>query len=805
VRVSPPRTPKLERATLLRDVRERLAARFPDWAGDEPPATDPAWILLEQAAWMVEMLGEQLSEAPFAAIQQFVHLLGADLRPARPAVGVVMVLPNAPGALAVPRDRPSPWRFFTGQTETRDSVEFTSIEPSVPLRPARVASLTEISDGELRVVGRRAAETGLGAQIAGRMVSHRSAAFDAEAVEYTLVTTNAADTLRRVREAIAELDSRNLGWLAVSATETAEGRVVVRARVDATRAFARTAPAGLAAGADVEADWAPLEDMTWTPPVRIADVPGLPNSIRGERPRPGPSEGTLLVPGVPSHFPVTQLLQRTAAPLPSMVVKAIWSTLARIDTHLASFQVTEQRSTGAGAGAGEPTWPAAVLATDAWNRIATRDGLTIAHIQLEGAPSDAGVRIALMSPGRDRAPLPTVYGIAVGGGMLPAPLDARERWSFPVPGTEGLDTVSAFDVDIPSEVGSLLVVTGHPITGVLVNAVLVANAPIVPDRRDVVVSRAVPEAISLRQTDVVTPTVIADLLRQPLPVEVRSMLAALPLSHFQVANGAPIVDFAGTAADASLGEVTLNAPDHTGNARPFRSGDRITLDWYRATAGETGNVEQGAILYVEQPPRTAPNLLAVTNIAATHLGAARESEAACIARVFGPGDSVPVLSADWERRIRNALGARASAWTVRVWSYAERTLVSTRIWPLEELDAEAARLERALAGAGPDTLLVALGPGDSALTGNDLAWATTIIEAEITSVRERLSTVRKALVVPFWGLRAAGGSSELRLPAFALDEDGASLTDVLGRRAIAPGAVTLLNAAVLRVDGARRS
>ena len=93
---------------------------------------------------MVEMLSEQLDEYPMSVVQQFVHMLGGQLRPAHPAIGVVVVSPSSAGVMKVPEDRPSPWRFFTAQTEDRDMIEFVPIEAEVDIRPAVVDSVTRL-------------------------------------------------------------------------------------------------------------------------------------------------------------------------------------------------------------------------------------------------------------------------------------------------------------------------------------------------------------------------------------------------------------------------------------------------------------------------------------------------------------------------------------------------------------------------------------------------------------------------------------------------------------------------------------
>ena len=133
--IAPPPSLAVDRAALLRDVADRLSARSPELASRLQDPTDPSWMLVDQCAWMVEQLSLSLDALPLTMLQGFVRLLGGQKNPALPALGVVVVEPREAGALVHPPDSPAPWRFFTGQTETQDVVEFALAEPSVPEVP----------------------------------------------------------------------------------------------------------------------------------------------------------------------------------------------------------------------------------------------------------------------------------------------------------------------------------------------------------------------------------------------------------------------------------------------------------------------------------------------------------------------------------------------------------------------------------------------------------------------------------------------------------------------------------------------
>ena len=92
----------------------------------------------------------------------------------------------------------------------------------------------------------------------------------------------------------------------------------------------------------------------------------------------------------------------------------------------------------------------------------------------------------------------------------------------------------------------------------------------------------------------------------------------------------------------------------------------------------------GAIQVVEQPPRAEPLLLGVHNPLATFYGADRESEPEAIERMFAPSSGVPITPSDWEKLFRVAFGVRGRGWVVRCWGYAERSLMATELWPIDE-------------------------------------------------------------------------------------------------------------------------
>ena len=121
MRVPPPNLLKIEKDNLLEDVRSKLSEKYPDYAAPEDgDATDPAWVILEQAAWLVDLLSGQLDQYPYSMVQEFVHLMGGQLSPAVPSLGVMIANPLEAGEVTLDPQTTSPWRFFTLQTEELD-------------------------------------------------------------------------------------------------------------------------------------------------------------------------------------------------------------------------------------------------------------------------------------------------------------------------------------------------------------------------------------------------------------------------------------------------------------------------------------------------------------------------------------------------------------------------------------------------------------------------------------------------------------------------------------------------------------
>lgn len=814
MRVPPPGLLKLDRKTLLRDVAERLAGRLP---ARRPDPADPAWMLLEQAAWLVELLSEQLDRYPFAVVQQLLHLLGGHLRPAHPAIGAVVAQVSRPGPLDHDPDLPAPWRFYTPQSERREAIEFAPAERGVTLSRGAVAHLALIREGELCCAGRGGADRGTGALVAARSAPRRSSLFDYEQIKFIAMTNNATALLSSLREAVAKVKERHIGWLRLEVRQVASEQVALIAEVAPGGAFARTAPGGVWTGGDLLGDWGTLDDSTWTPPVRVADAPMLPRRLRGSRPLPSAEEGRILLPDVPADTPTAALLCRSAAPVPAAVVEAIWATVAAQDARLLALRPSISRSFAAPAEAEEPGWVAGALERGLWPRLAGPGAeRLVAEVALPADRDEAraariGVVLADADP--DHLPAVQIYGLDAQSRPDPEPLFVATAWTLPAPppdGGRGLWHLVAFDAPLAPEHRGLLVVCEGAVEAVMLNPLLVVNAPVVRDGRRWTVQRNVPETVSALFQDLVSPDVLRLLLAQPLPADTAAVLAGLPLSRLAVEGDRGVADFAGVSVDPSEGTLTWNAPDSQGQTTTLRPGARLRLDWYRRTDGRAGQVPAGAISLVEQERDRLPSIAKVSNPLPTIFGADRESAEEAIDRMAAPTSGLPVLPGDFERVVRQALGQQGEGWLVRCWTYAERALLSTALWPpapgAEALaspgEPETERLRAALATAGPEQLLVAVGPAQGGLDEAALDQARAAIRREIRALSHRLPVIKDAVVTRLWPLTLQPGPEDeapAKLPCFALPELAGALLDERGRRAPPPRAELLLNAAVVAI------
>jgi len=816
VRVPPPGQLKLDREELLRDVQDRLSQIQPNLAEEVLDPTDPAWLMLEQAAWMLEMMSEQLDQYPFAVVQHFVHMMGGHLLPAQPALGALIVEPSIEGEMTHSRSLPKKYRFFTKQTEETDIVAFVPAESGVMLRSSSFVSLAELEGGLLYTAGQPLGSTGIAAQQA--MLSDREPArvFDHERVEFILVTNNVKKLQASLEKVVERFEEKKLGWLRLEIQVKGKDRVHLTAHPDVSKAFDEAAPTGLTSHGDLIGNWGSLNNSTWTPQVLISDHPMVPATMRNRRPLPGPEEGTFLLPDLPENLDTADLLIRRAQPLPAPVVEAIWTTITNMDTSLAPMKPSVKRYFGHSVDTGvpQPAWVGPSLEAGIYSQLRRGDVTTVAHIRLDPSSQLDTLRMGmLLADGTNPDDLPVfrAFGILDDGNMTRDALKVRVAWRLPCPPRKRggrMELMVALDITTPKECSELLfAVEGRP-RGLYTNTIMVINAPPITDGRTVTVERNVPEGVSLFSEDLVTSEVMARLIDGPLPRDVTRVLRDFPLADFQIEGRESIEDFDGVHVDPSAGEMTLNAPDGTGKRRLLRPGTNLSLEWYRNTDGVGGDVPAGSIQLVEQEMTANPRIFACTNPIGTTMGSSRETETDATSRLFAPGAGTAVLPADFERLVRQALGSRGQDWVVRIWTYSERALATTHLWPSvgpgEQEDRETASLRRKLDNAGPEQLLVVIGPDNSLIEDEDLDWARRAIQQEIQRQARRVPTIRGAIVTRFWPLTLVGADrQDLHFPCFDATALKGQLRDSTGRQDAPPKVTVLLNAGVVGIERVR--
>ena len=246
-----PRPLKIDRAALLRDVRARLADRLPAYAVGEPDPTDPGWLLLGEAAWMVELLTEQLDRAPLSSLQHLIHLMGGHLLPATPALAAVVCGVAAPGKLTQNPDLPDQTRFFSRSDERAGPIEFVPVEPELWLHDARLGPLATLRGGNLYSCGRPWPVEGFGELGAWVGPAERASLFDEERGLFTVAAANPDQVAAAMGAAVAEIEKLRLGWLKLEIMPVTGERVTLAARVDLALPFRRVIEAGIWPGGDL--------------------------------------------------------------------------------------------------------------------------------------------------------------------------------------------------------------------------------------------------------------------------------------------------------------------------------------------------------------------------------------------------------------------------------------------------------------------------------------------------------------------------------------------------------------------------
>ncbi len=744
MRIPPPGPLRLPSRKLVEAVKARLSQLGPFAGARIGDPTDPAWMLVLEAAWMVEQLSEQLDRYPAALLQQFAYTMGVELEPALPAVGVVVVglKPGQEGALANSREADTT-RFVAPATETRQPVTFVPAELGVPLRRADVVGWWALDAGRLR----EATEPVRGQLVTRRPALARAGAFDGATFRYRLVGEDAASLAVAVRAAAESMRKRRqVGWLEVAADPE---RGVVTATITPNRDLRRDA------NLDVVAPWGTLDGESWLPWVQLPPDEALRNATIEVRREGGTQR--LVVKGVPESWPrpLDTLLELSPEPPPESVGRAIWRTLANEDATLPEavppFSLDLPKS---------PRWLAAVVGGGEWDDFAAEDAALV----------EIGLEAPLTAPGRLRVG----FAGARVDELWHHPLRptgapwARERstpaWSLPVPDEEGSLTVTALDVELPAGASGCLLRVPDGLRYLLLNPLLVLNAPRVDDGVTLEIRDLGTHRVELARQDLVTPAVIRRLAEGPLASAGLQGAKRASLGRVLVkSRGAPdrvVEDWAGLDrdVDASGGAVTIDLADSTGVVRNLALGDSVQIEWYRRTDGAVGVLPPGTVRHIEQSSLERTGVATVLQPFPTIGGRDRERAEAAVERSVGPSDGQLVLMEEFEDHFAREAGTGALGWRVRAWSHGERRLAQLACW--EDLPVitgvrtdgwglPAAEV-RALRDAPPETLVISAGPIVGPLEREVFETVVAAARSWAVSLRRRYrsSWVREVRVVP---------------------------------------------------------
>jgi len=864
MRIPSPPSLRLDRTELLALVRQRLAdSGLPVQPGD---LTDPAWLLLEEAAWMVETLSGQLDRYPAALMQQALAVMGASLEPARPAVGLMTVTPSEPGVLD-DVDGQQQTVFLTAQTERADSVLFVPAQRRVPLHPLTVSGWFRLSDGQL--LDGTAPPPEDDSDVTHAVcppVEHFEVAstFDRVVICYTLRSSNSEADLARLQAAGDLITRERNGYLGFSAVQTDSG-VVLEVEIDPCAGIRRDPEAPEC----VRVAWRPIYGTSWQPMVRISGAVAMPNRI----PEPN-REGQIVLRGVSEKVELSGLLmlERPAVPNPR-VIDAIWNVVTDIVPSLRGQRLDVQVRLDSVKGAAEadgPSWVKRLLKSRAYELLAGHTRSDMVWVSLPKPITKPGViRLATSvdstAPYQVEADRLEIRALTGSEAILLDPLrDCVPRWRvvLPAPQSTRLDRIVGWDVHLPAGTEGLLVrwkteASEHDADGpevrleaLTLNPVLVFNAPVVVDGRELFASSVGPVPVDLDATDVVDRSVLAIAgaenmqgwwlpglgLHPPSTHPASGAVAQniVGLARMQrvssvdtLPSGELFTDWQGVSVDPTVGRVVFRVPGFEQGGTPLElDGQRgVSIDWYRRTDGAGGAVAAGQVHFVEQRVGAKPAIAAASNPYPMIGGRAAESPEACIERVYGANREQPMLPLEFEQDLLRCLGRRGLGWWARVWSYSERYMFELRMWqqlplkqpsrtPLDDPTGEYAVRARPseVEDADETVLVVALGPMQGR-EPTEMAWARKSAQTWFRRLRQRYPMLQSMELVPFRALTLFTPvpiSTERPLPDhgfFALPEEtlrSGWVEDSSGERRRLVRDLVLVDAAIVRIELIRR-
>lgn len=723
MRIPPPGPLRIDRKELLRVIRARLAERAGAAADRVGDPTDPAWQLIEESAWMVETLSAALDRYPAALLQEVVRVMGVELHPATPALGVVLPLPKRHGALEALEDS-DPTVFLTPNTERRPSTRYVPLERGVGLLSATLTDWLQVSGGRLQRQSQR--PEGL---VARSGTWRRSESLNGQFIVFDLSEERAELLIPQLENAIHGLNARGVGWLRLTVAREAGAGLTLRAELSADHTLRRAE----GSPTQVTADWIRLEGLAWRPEVVVADDPRLPAELRGVAPPMSDDGRSLVIPGVPVGFPLDELLVFCAEPAPLELAEAIWRNLKHRDNRLPSSCPPTRWRLGDRSGVGR--WLAALAEPDDGALLRGPDCALIASRLHGPSPAGAQARLALAMERVFVVDvfLPTLAAFAVDadGAVTPLTTPSRPTWQLLLPANDDepdQDTLLAWDLALPAGTVELVLKITDSVgaKSVMLNPLLVIQAPRVVDGRLVRVRDLRPLRVDLDFKDLVTDAVLRELEARDLSRCRVPALTTFKLVHLELRDAydtehpaATLHSWDKVRVEATEGWMMARAPGESGPLSTLLPGATFKLGWYRRTDGAAGVVAQDQITLFEQTVNETLPLVSVQNPYPTFAGRDRETPESCIERCFGPIEEAPLLPAEFEHDLRNRLGPTFKNWMVRVWSYGERALQDARSWGELPLLAKPENVSsppspvlatRAAHEAPPETLVISLGP-----------------------------------------------------------------------------------------------
>ncbi len=808
MRFPSPTPTTLKRAELLDYVREELRRRYPSFAGVMDIPGDPGWMLLEQAAWMAQATSEVLSEQPREVIEYLLALLGRDLRPATPAIGVVALQVEQHGCLDN-REAPA---LFAPTTSGREQVDFALVERLVPLVVGRITGCYRLTRGQL--VGQHVERVDFPhGQVLLRPRERDLSLVDKERIVYRIerhLDPVLEGVLDKLVAAFSTGSAADVGWLSAS-WETRGAGIDLTLEIDVAAPFPEEGVDRRPHTFGRIADWRP----------EVLTRPGLPGVAAVLD-----SSGLPALLECPPETPARELV-RPGAVAPDPFPQALWEHVRVILAndgqqlpHAPSWTraVTSAERT--------PRWLQELPFTSHWARISESSGALLS-LKVPQLPRDGELRVALVLDGAAVDYRPPLIEVLLANGTA-GRVDAE--WSAVLPRPRALGpgvahvAVYRLTAEHVRPLGTVVLHQvrqgpngGGRLLGAILNPALVLNAPEGHDGRTVRVGLKAGE-IDLLWPDLVDQRVLARVAEgfpgataRPL----REMLDRLEVAKLSVRKQGVLQeelrDWSRMRLDPSVGRAQFGVPDHRGE-RALPAGVDVQVRSYRRTSGARGNLDEGQVIGFEQAETDRPRILGVTNPLPTHLGEDTESASQAVYRMFGPErGEVPTVPSDLERIARDGLGPDEQGWMVRVWTHAERVLLDARFWGEEQgpdwIQRGVGRARKRLDELGPHGLLVAIGDPDRLVDEARFVALSAGIQRRIEALADRVPYLRGCVVVPIQPLTLHTREDEApELPCFRPDRLGVGTVVPLGSdAAFAPkeGVNLWLDAAVTDVETTR--